>query len=101
MAADRDVVGAGGEGVSCARANNVIFVDREWTPAKNTQAEDRPIAIGKTAMLEFRLVSDDMELIKQARDGKVPEGYELVKDERTNEELLIAKDTYKLIKKGN
>ena len=44
--------------------------------------------IGKTALLEFRLVSDDVELLKQAREGKVPEGYELKKSERGEEELL-------------
>lgn len=33
--------------------------------------------IGKTALLEFRLVSDDPELMKQALDEKIPQGYEL------------------------
>jgi SecD/SecF fusion protein len=32
--------------------------------------------IGRSAFLEFQLVSDDSELIKQAEEGKVPEGYE-------------------------
>lgn len=47
--------------------------------------------IGKTALLEFRLVSDDLELLKQARDGSIPEGYELKSDDRGNE-LLIRKE---------
>ena len=33
--------------------------------------------VGKTAHLEFRLVSDNSELIKKADEGKAPEGYEL------------------------
>lgn len=47
--------------------------------------------IGKTALLEFKLVSDDLELLKQARDGNIPEGYELKKDDR-GEDLLIHKE---------
>ena len=34
--------------------------------------------IGKTAMLEFKLVSSDPEKLKQATAGTVPDGYELV-----------------------
>ncbi len=48
--------------------------------------------IGKTALLEFRLVSDDMELLKQARDGKDVPGYELKKDEH-GDDLLVSKET--------
>ena len=33
--------------------------------------------IGKTALLEFKLVSTDTEKLKQAMEGNVPEGYEL------------------------
>ncbi|PIW34225.1 MAG: protein translocase subunit SecD, partial [bacterium (Candidatus Ratteibacteria) CG15_BIG_FIL_POST_REV_8_21_14_020_41_12] len=42
--------------------------------------------IGKTALLEFKLVDDDNKLLDQALSGKVPEGYEVAylvrKDER-------------------
>ncbi|MCM8782106.1 MAG: protein translocase subunit SecD [Candidatus Omnitrophica bacterium] len=48
--------------------------------------------IGRTALLEFKLVADDLELLKQAREGNIPEGYELKKDERGND-LLIHKET--------
>lgn len=44
--------------------------------------------IGKTALLEFKLVSDDLELLKQAREGSVPEGYELKKDDRDSDLLI-------------
>ncbi|MBI4335935.1 MAG: protein translocase subunit SecD [Candidatus Omnitrophica bacterium] len=47
--------------------------------------------IGKTALLEFRLVSDDLELLKTAREGKDVEGYELKKDERGSD-LLVSKE---------
>jgi len=42
--------------------------------------------IGKTALLEFKLVNDDEKLLQQALNGKIPEGYEILytmeKDER-------------------
>lgn len=37
--------------------------------------------IGSTALLEFKLVLDDAEKLKQAREGNIPQGYDLVKDE--------------------
>ncbi|MFH1847638.1 MAG: protein translocase subunit SecD, partial [Candidatus Omnitrophota bacterium] len=47
--------------------------------------------IGKTALLEFKLVSDDMELLNQARDGNVPQGYLLKKDQRDSDILIEEK----------
>jgi len=44
--------------------------------------------IGKTALLEYRLVSDDPEKLKQALDGNAPEGYEL-KETEDGESLLV------------
>ena len=39
---------------------------------------DRAIdLIGKTALLEFKIVSSDADKLKQALEGKIPEGYEL------------------------
>lgn len=50
---------------------------------------DRALAlIGKTALLEFKLVSDDSALLKQALDGKVPQGFRLHKDEDGQSVLL-------------
>lgn len=46
--------------------------------------------IGKTALLEFRLVSPDPEKIKQAVSGDVPEGYELL-ETPDGESILIEK----------
>ncbi len=51
--------------------------------------------IGKTALLEFRLVNSDPEKLKQALSGNVPEGYELKysEKEKESEPLLLEKDT--------
>ncbi|MCM8830488.1 MAG: hypothetical protein NC824_05770, partial [Candidatus Omnitrophica bacterium] len=43
------------------------------------QDPDKAIEIiGQTALLEFKLVSDDPDLLKSALEGNVPEGYQLV-----------------------
>lgn len=47
--------------------------------------------IGQTALLEFKLVSDDPEKMKQALSGNVPEGYELKNSQEDNESLLLEK----------
>jgi hypothetical protein len=39
---------AGGVAITLTRAHEVIFVDRDWTPALNDQAEDRVCRIGQT-----------------------------------------------------
>ena len=44
--------------------------------------------LGRTAQLEFKLVSDDQDLLNEAIAGDVPEGYELTKDEDGNDLLL-------------
>ena len=49
--------------------------------------------IGKTALLEFKLVSNDQEKLKQAIEGNVPEGFELKYEEDDAEKrpLLLEK----------
>ena len=47
--------------------------------------------IGKTALLEFKLVSTDTEKLKQAMEGNVPEGYELKNIQEDNEPVLLEK----------
>ncbi len=44
--------------------------------------------IGRTALLEFQLVSDRQRLLEQALDGKVPSGYRLAEDESGTPILL-------------
>ena len=47
--------------------------------------------IGKTAMLEFKLVSSDVVKLKEAIAGNIPEGYELKYIQEDNEPLLLEK----------
>jgi SecD/SecF fusion protein len=47
--------------------------------------------IGKTAMLEFKLVNSDPEKLKEAIAGNIPEGLELKYSQEDNEPLLIEK----------
>ena len=50
---------AGGVGLTLTRAWKAIFVDLDWTPAWNSQAEDRICRIGQTQPVEIvRMVSD-------------------------------------------
>ncbi len=52
--------------------------------------------VGKTAHLEFRLVSDNPDFVQKAQEGKVPEGYELLESRKEDAagpgSLLIAKE---------
>ncbi|MBM3255695.1 MAG: protein translocase subunit SecD [Candidatus Omnitrophica bacterium] len=47
--------------------------------------------IGKTALLEFKLVSSDMEKLKLAMEGNAPEGFEFKYAQEDNEPLLLEK----------
>ncbi|MCX5693657.1 MAG: hypothetical protein NT014_00760, partial [Candidatus Omnitrophica bacterium] len=47
--------------------------------------------IGKTAMLEFKVVSNDTQKLKEAIDGTIPEGFELKYTLDENEPLLLEK----------
>ncbi len=48
--------------------------------------------IGKTALLEFKLVLSDPQMLKQALEGATPQGYELKRAEEENEPLLLEKN---------
>jgi len=47
--------------------------------------------IGKTALLEFKLVASEPEKLKQAIEGNIPEGYELKYTQENKEPLLLEK----------
>ena len=49
---------AGGVAITLTRATNEIFIDEEWTPALNAQAQDRCHRIGQTGNVQItRLVA--------------------------------------------
>lgn len=53
-------IGAMGVAVTLTAAHRVIFIDRDWTPALNKQAEDRVCRIGQTrGVIVTDIVSDD------------------------------------------
>jgi SecD/SecF fusion protein len=56
-----------------------------------TERERAIDLIGKTALLEFKLVSGDAEKLKEAIAGTLPEGFELKKAEDDGEQLLLEK----------
>ena len=53
-----------------------------------TDRERALALLGKTALLEFKIVSDDEAKLKEALAGKVPEGFRLYKDEGSRDLLL-------------
>jgi SecD/SecF fusion protein len=48
--------------------------------------------IGRTALLEFKLMESNVEKLKEAIGGNVPEGYELKYIQEENEPLLLEKE---------
>jgi SNF2 family DNA or RNA helicase len=80
---------AGGTGLTLTRAHTALFVDLDWTPANNLQAEDRLCRIGQEAdrVRVIRLVGDHpldrhvlkvldrkAELIRGAVEGRRGDG---------------------------
>jgi SecD/SecF fusion protein len=57
-----------------------------------TERERALDIIGKTALLEFKLVSSDAEKLKSALAGQVPEGLELKNAVEDNEPMLVEKE---------
>lgn len=61
-------ISAGGVGLTLTHAWKALFVDLDWTPANNSQAEDRICRIGQTKPCEIvRMVSDhilDQHILK-------------------------------------
>lgn len=59
---------AAGIGLTLTRACHALFVDRAWTPAENTQAEDRICRIGQTRPCVIRTV-----VLDHALDARIAE----------------------------
>jgi SecD/SecF fusion protein len=59
-----------------------------------TDRERAKEIVGKTAHLEFKLVSEDAELLKQAEQGNVPKGYEYkeLKEALGETKLLLSQE---------
>jgi len=55
--------------------------------------------LGKTALLEFKLVNEDEELLKKAQEGKIPEGYELLYLKEKDERGIVRETIPLLVKK--
>lgn len=53
-------IAAGGEGITLTASSTVVFLDRDWSPAKNAQAEDRLHRIGqRNAVQVIDIISRD------------------------------------------
>lgn len=59
-----------------------------------TDRERAKEIVGRNAHLEFQLVSEEADLMKQAEEGKVPEGYEYkqLSEDGSQSSLLLVKD---------
>jgi preprotein translocase subunit SecD len=55
--------------------------------------------IGQIALLEFKIVSDDPDLMSQALSGEVPEGYELLYEREKDERDIVRETRSLLVKK--
>lgn len=67
--------------------------DRIVVQLPGVSDRERALALlGKTALLEFKVVSEDAAKLKEATDGKVPEGFELHRGEE-GEAILIESAT--------
>lgn len=59
---------AGGVGITLTRACNAIFVDLEWTPKLNEQAEDRLCRIGQTRPVLIKVMEGGHPLDAMVND---------------------------------
>lgn len=85
-------IGAGGEGYNWQCASVVVFLDKDWVPAKNEQGEDRVHRDGqKVSPLIISFVAKD------TIDEHIEDVLQL-KEEITEESLAIKKVIEKLLK---
>lgn len=96
-------IAAGGVGLTLTRAWKALFVDLDWTPALNSQAEDRICRIGQTKPCEIvRMVSDHVldrhiheliaekiDLFNNAIDGNIGNVKLTVSEGETDEQYAV------------
>ena len=63
-------IGAGSEGITLTAADTVVFLDRDWTPARNAQAEDRLHRLGQTNAVQV-IDIEAMDTIDQHKNDKL------------------------------
>lgn len=96
---------AGGVGLTLTRASDVLFVDRDWVPANNLQAEDRCHRIGQRAAAVnivyltsehpldqhvARLLAEKLLLIEQAVEAEL----KVVLPENVDADSNTAREAY-------
>ena len=96
-------IAAGGVGLTLTRAWKALFVDLDWTPALNSQAEDRICRIGQTKPCEIvRMVSDHVldrhiheliaekiDLFNNAIDGNIGNVKLTISEGETDEQYAV------------
>jgi SWI/SNF-related matrix-associated actin-dependent regulator 1 of chromatin subfamily A len=97
-------ISAGGVGLTLTKAWKALFVDLDWTPALNSQAEDRICRIGQTKPCEIvrmvsdhildqhilKLISQKIELFQHAIDNRI-QATPIVGVESETEEQFLAR----------
>jgi SNF2 family DNA or RNA helicase len=69
---------AGGEGITLTKASTVIFIDRDWSPSKNRQAEDRVHRVGqKNAVQIIDIVATNT--VDAGRHQKINQSWKWIK----------------------
>lgn len=69
---------AGGEGITLTKASTVVFIDRDWSPSKNKQAEDRLHRMGqKNAVQVIDLVA--RSTVDRGRLQRIEQKWQFIK----------------------
>ena len=75
---------AAGEGITLTAAHTVVFIDREWSPAQNLQAEDRAHRIGQ---------KNAVQIIDLIYKNTIDEWVEKVLNQKLEDIVAIVKES--------